>query len=230
MSGRDEGFLTRWSRLKREPEPVAPEAVEPPAAPAADLATSVEEIVAALPRIEDLLPGQSLSGFMQTGVPVELKNAALRRMWTIDPAIRDFVGEALDYAYDYNTPGGAPGFGPMITSPDQVNEVLAMFDKAMPRAVTDSASAGVSDNLPQQDDATRKDDPIVAAAQHSAPVAGADRPPLLQPVAPLGAEPAQTLDSPQEPVRASSAASQDKSAKTSALPSRSRRHGSALPH
>ena len=29
----------------------------------------------------------------------------------LDPAIRDFVGHARDYAYDWNTPGGVPGSG-----------------------------------------------------------------------------------------------------------------------
>ena len=32
-------------------------------------------------------------------------------MWTLDPAIRDFVGHARDYAYDWNQPGGVPGSG-----------------------------------------------------------------------------------------------------------------------
>jgi hypothetical protein len=230
MSGRDEGFLSRWSRLKREPEPETPEAVDPPPAPAADLAQSVEDIVAALPRIEDLLPGQSLSGFMQAGVPVDLKNAALRRMWTIDPAIRDFVGEALDYAYDYNTPGAAPGFGPMITSSDQVNEVLAMFDKAMPKAVPDSAVSSAPDNLPQRDDVTRKGEGVVVAAQQSLPVAAADTASLSRPMTSNVAESVQTLGSSEAVSLPHSVAPQDKPAKTSALPANLRRHGSALPH
>ena len=34
-------------------------------------------------------------------------------MWALDPKIRDYVGEARDYAYDWNTPGGVPGSGPV---------------------------------------------------------------------------------------------------------------------
>ena len=230
MSGSDEGFLSRWSRLKREPEPDKPEAsADAPPSPAADLARSVEEIVAALPRIEDLLPGQSLSGFMQAGVPVDLKNAALRRMWSIDPAIRDFVGEALDYAYDYNTPGAAPGFGPMVTSSEQVNEVLAMFDKALPQGV-DSLAKGPPDNLPHQSDVPRNVDPDNVALQHST---GRDEP--LYGVAAEGAaepssEPAPALDSGLGAGQAVSVALRDTPAKTNALTPKLRRHGSALPH
>ncbi|QCK86952.1 DUF3306 domain-containing protein [Phreatobacter aquaticus] len=230
MSGSDEGFLSRWSRLKREPEPEAPEVVEPPPAPASDLAKSVEEIVAALPRIEDLLPGQSLSGFMQAGVPVDLKNAALRRMWTIDPAIRDFVGEALDYAYDYNTPGGAPGFGPMITSPDQVNEVLAMFDKAMPKLTPDSRMTGDSDNLPQHDDVTRKADLADAASQQNRAGLASQEASLPTPMTVAATEPAPALDFARAKADHGPVALQEKSVNSAALPSKSRRHGSALPH
>jgi hypothetical protein len=43
-------------------------------------------------------------------VPEALKLAALRRMWTLDPAIRDYVGPA-EYAWDFNDPGSMAGFG-----------------------------------------------------------------------------------------------------------------------
>jgi len=42
-------------------------------------------------------------------VPEHLRNAALRKSWALDPAIRNYVNPALDYAYDWNTPGGVPG-------------------------------------------------------------------------------------------------------------------------
>jgi hypothetical protein len=42
-------------------------------------------------------------------VPLELRSAALRRAWSLDPSIRDFIGPA-DYAWDYNAPDGVPGF------------------------------------------------------------------------------------------------------------------------
>ncbi len=109
-----EGFLSRWSRLKREPEP-APVPVEPapPAAaePALPEGKTLDDLIAELPKIEELVPGQSLAAFMQPWVPTPLRNAALQRMWLLDPAIRDYVSPALDYAYDYNTREPLPDSG-----------------------------------------------------------------------------------------------------------------------
>ena len=39
--------------------------------------------------------------------PQALRSAALRKAWTADPLIRDFVN-SLDYGWDFNTPGGLP--------------------------------------------------------------------------------------------------------------------------
>jgi hypothetical protein len=73
---------------------------------------SAEEI-SGLPRIEDLTPETDLTQFLGKGVPAALRNAALRRAWALDPMIRDHVGEARDYAYDWNVAGGVPGSGPI---------------------------------------------------------------------------------------------------------------------
>lgn len=122
MSNND-SFLSRWSRLKRttETETAPPPAPEdspspeaapdaPPPAPQAPPLLSEEEL-AALPRIEDLTLGSDIRAFMRPGVPSALRNAALRRMWSITPAIRDYRDPAVDYAWDWNTPGGVPGDG-----------------------------------------------------------------------------------------------------------------------
>ena len=42
----------------------------------------------------------------------ELSRAALRRAWSADPAIRDFVGLA-ENAWDFTDPNAMPGFGPL---------------------------------------------------------------------------------------------------------------------
>lgn len=126
MSRGHEGFIARWSRLKREPEPAAAPAEQPTAAaapPALPEGRTLDDLLAELPKLEDLVPGQSLAAFMQPWVPTGLRNAALQRMWLLDPAIRDYVSPALDYAYDYNTPGAAPGFGPMETGRDRKSVV-----------------------------------------------------------------------------------------------------------
>ncbi|HZF74490.1 MAG TPA: DUF3306 domain-containing protein [Acetobacteraceae bacterium] len=123
MSG--EGFLSRWSRRKRgeevaEPEPApappaepVPEAAPLPPAPVAQEAapSETEEAfdLSALPKVEELTATSDISGFMRPGVPAWLRTAALRRIWSLDPEIRSFVGPA-DYAWDYNAPDGVPGF------------------------------------------------------------------------------------------------------------------------
>ncbi len=136
--GRGEGFLSRWSRRKqaaREGAPAAGTPAEEAAAPEAlaeaplpvahppEPETETEIDLASLPRIEDLTIASDVTAFLRKGVPAVLRNAALRRMWSLDPAIRDFIGPA-DYAWDWNTPGGAPGYMADIASGPDV-EALA---------------------------------------------------------------------------------------------------------
>ena len=42
--------------------------------------------------------------------PPDLTRAALRRAWSADPSIRDFIGLS-ENSWDFNAPGGVPGFG-----------------------------------------------------------------------------------------------------------------------
>src|SRR5207245_615081 len=46
------------------------------------------------------------------GVPAALTRAALRRAWSADPAIRDFIGLS-ENSWDFTAPGGVAGFGPL---------------------------------------------------------------------------------------------------------------------
>ncbi|MGX7703435.1 DUF3306 domain-containing protein [Methylobacterium sp. Gmos1] len=126
-----DGFLARWSRRKRDearrPADVAPEAVpaEPASVPPEDEAGLTPEELAQLPSLDALTAATDLTPFLRAGVPRALRNAALRRMWSVDPAIRDFVSEAREYAYDWNTPGGVPGTGGLISA----EEVRAMVER-----------------------------------------------------------------------------------------------------
>jgi Protein of unknown function (DUF3306) len=67
---------------------------------------------ASLPPLESIEAGTDVSAFLRPGVPADLAQAALRRAWVADPAVRDFVGLA-ENAWDFNAPGGVPGFGPL---------------------------------------------------------------------------------------------------------------------
>jgi hypothetical protein len=115
------GFLARWSRRKRrlerdpaEPPPLAHTPDPAPEAPTFDPAS--------LPPVDSLTLASDLSAFLRTEVPAALRNAALRRIWSLDPGIRDFVGPA-DYAWDFNAPDGVPGFAGSLAG--EVKELLA---------------------------------------------------------------------------------------------------------
>jgi hypothetical protein len=114
----EEGFLSRWSRRKRAVEAGQPEQEPPAAPPAATVPPSPAPAPvpeeppfdpATLPPVESLTIESDITAFLRKEVPAALKRAALRKAWSLDPAIRDFVGPA-DYAWDYNAPDGVPGF------------------------------------------------------------------------------------------------------------------------
>lgn len=168
-------FLARWSRRKQEAkrvesdtpvesgstEPLAEGEVAAADAPDAVLQISEEEL-AALPSIEDMTSETDLTQFLRAGIPAVLRKAALRRMWALDPAIRDYVGEALDYAYDWNTPGGVPGSGPMLATDD----VQGMLRQIM---------GGTEAPVPEQDLAVRSEMPSQAETAQGAAGEGPDQ-------------------------------------------------------
>jgi hypothetical protein len=63
-----------------------------------------------LPPIGSIGVGSDIRAFLAAGVPADVTRAALRRAWSADPAIRDFIGLS-ENAWDFNAPGGVPGFG-----------------------------------------------------------------------------------------------------------------------
>ena len=126
-----ENFLERWSKRKlANAEPAAPEQEEIPphaekavdaAAPVAKgdapnmLAENTEDKpfdLASLPSIESIGANTDVTAFLRAGVPPDLTRAALRRAWTSDPAIRDFVG-LVENGWDFNDPQAMGGFGPI---------------------------------------------------------------------------------------------------------------------
>ena len=106
-------FLSRWSQRKQKAKPPdrdapAPDADAPPA-PVAASEAEPEFDLSSLPKLEDLTATTDITAFLRKGVPEHLRNAALRKSWALDPPIRNYVNPALEYAYDWNTPGGVPG-------------------------------------------------------------------------------------------------------------------------
>jgi hypothetical protein len=109
------GFLARWSQRKHEakqPEPkrdVPAAEAEVPKEPVSEGDATQQFDLSSLPKLEDLTETTDITGFLRKGVPEHLRNAVLRKSWALDPAIRNYVNPALDYAYDWNTAGGVPG-------------------------------------------------------------------------------------------------------------------------
>ena len=152
-----ENFISRWSRRKREAgdEKSQPkstntaQAVRPAAgedanvrSPEAAAATSPmpELDAASLPPIESIKAGSDISAFMRSGVPSALRHAALRRAWSVDPAIRDFKGPNENF-WDVAGPDGIAGFGDLNPNLDLKRMVSELFGKnASEKAGTDSAN------------------------------------------------------------------------------------------
>jgi hypothetical protein len=77
---------------------------------------------------------------MQAGVPSALRHAALRRAWSADPAIRDFMGPTENF-WDAAGPEGVPGFGNLDPNLDIKRLVSEMFGESAPaRAQPDSTN------------------------------------------------------------------------------------------
>ena len=139
-----EGFLSRWSRLKRgEDQPLPATGKTPvlePEPAGANTPVSAEAVpslidLTKLPRLDELTSNSDFAAFLQKGVPEELKRLALRKAWSLDPAIRDFV-EVAENQYDWNTPGGVPGFGEIAPGTD-MQALLAQAIGDMPKAVVE---------------------------------------------------------------------------------------------
>ncbi len=146
-----EDFLSRWSRRKRAEEEARerPAGEKPLAEPAAakEIAPDDSEKSAAktgttaaakpepefdlssLPSIESIGADTDIRPFLRTGVPEELRRAALRRAWAADPAIRDYIGPS-ENSWDFNAPGSMYGFDPSNPEFDVQKAVRELFGGA----------------------------------------------------------------------------------------------------
>jgi hypothetical protein len=128
-----EGFLLRWSRRKRnaaDAEPDRAEAASPEESVRADAPQAGQKEKALgtppdaaegkneaaepafdlskLPSIDSITAETDIRAFLAPGVPPALTQAALRRAWSVDPKIRDFI-EVAENQWDFTAPG-VPGF------------------------------------------------------------------------------------------------------------------------
>ena len=111
---RGEGFLSRWSRRKRQveidpPEPEEPAeagALEPAGDPEPELVDEELEanrLAAEAIDIESLGKDDDFSVFLKRGVPELLRRTALRKMWRTDPVFANLDG-LNDYDTDFRNP------------------------------------------------------------------------------------------------------------------------------
>ncbi|WP_027172353.1 DUF3306 domain-containing protein [Methylobacterium sp. 10] len=160
MSGSD--FFSRWSKRKhalvRELPPTRDPLESEPVPLSDELAdgeTLPPEELAKLPSLDSLTAQTDLIQFLRAGVPMVMRKAALRRMWSLDTNIRDYVSEAREYAYDWNAVGGVPGNGPLLPTDDIKAMLRDIFDgtpveEAEPEPMTVEAKPIEADRLGEQ--------------------------------------------------------------------------------
>ncbi len=196
----DDEFLARWSRRKREaraqatqPDPAAHDEVQsaPPPAVTDDAA---DFDLSGLPSLDAITAATDIKAFLRKGVPQELIRAALRRAWSTDPAIRDFVGLA-ENAWDFNDPTAMPGFGPLDYSEgelaglvDRIVGGLRQSAELLPETSVEAADC--SRELPQ-------------AETSSAAVVGEESETMEFAPVPVAPQPAvaETIESEDQPIR-----------------------------
>lgn len=229
MSAPD-GFLRRWSQRKRAAQAQeSPAETDLPAPIGAESAANTEmpetageaqnEALAArdpapdfdlssLPAIETLDAASDAHAFMQPGVPLALRNAALQRLWREDPAIRDFIGP-VEMGWNFNDPNGVAGFGPLDANID-----LGAMLRGIVGAPPEPAEAQKDEASPQ-DSREREVEPDAAIAPQAArPASLTHGPGALRPLV-------------QEPDASSRVAEPAPSPPLALGPAK--RHGGALP-
>jgi hypothetical protein len=227
MSSADDSFFARWSRRKQAvrtaENPAPPE--EKPAETAAEIEAETRDLPLPkagpddavtpepLPRLEDLTERSELTSFLRKGVPKALQNAALRKMWSLDPAIRDHIGLA-EYAWDFNQPGTMAGFGPL-----EAKEAAAGFLATMSRGVpADPDTTAAAPDNPDQPSAH-----VTSTSAEQAATGPQDE-------RAIASEPGQSAEPPQPAGAACQSPPAEGSGPAESSPRPSRpRHGSAVP-
>jgi hypothetical protein len=194
-----DGFLERWSRRKlaegreteaeQPAEEAAPAADEPDAEGLDEEGLDEEELdeeeLAKLPSLESFTVKTDLAPFLRKGVPQALKNAAMRKMWMLDPAVRDHVDFAVDYAWDWNTPGGVAGNAGTISQ----DSITRMMDALKPKDKPE----------PEATVAGAPDEPEAAASAQPEAAASAEPEAHAEAEAPQEAAEADAPGTPEEP-------------------------------
>ncbi|MBS4045156.1 MAG: DUF3306 domain-containing protein [Alphaproteobacteria bacterium] len=197
-----EGFLSRWSKRKAEvrQQEQAPAATEPAPLPEAE----EEEIdLATLPSIDSLTVESDFSVFLKKGVPLAMRNAALRKLWLTEPSVVNYKA-LVEYNWDFT----APGYGELLPTDNiakMAQQVFSGFSQTPKPEDTPQAEAAQDPQLqptPQPALPAPEDDAIAAVRRSEQPIQDE---PAAEPAHKSVSEPAPDLAPPR------------------------RRHGGALP-
>jgi hypothetical protein len=164
----EDSFLERWARRKRaaandaslpgakrapdDPRPAGDAAdggeyqtKQPDPRPAGEGEAPPDFDLAKLPSLDSITAETDIRAFLRPGVPAELSRAALRRAWSADPAIREFIGLA-EYDWDFNSGEAIAGFGPLEMTEELRRRVTDMVGRNLPSHQPDrSEASGTND-------------------------------------------------------------------------------------
>ena len=101
--------------------------------PSACAAPATAFDLSTLPSLDSIGAQTNITAFMQNGVPAELQLAALRRGWSMDPAIRDYKGlQENDWDFEFDADNDILGFGDL----DPDFDVQSMMARTAQRTPT----------------------------------------------------------------------------------------------
>lgn len=182
MSENEGGFFSRWSQRKQavklglaEEEKAQPKNLEPVSSKAAPLVTTQQDAADNKPEpvklptladVEQLTPQSDFSSFMSQGVTPEVRNAAMKKLFT-DPHYN--VMDGLDiYIGDYNTPDPMPaGMLAKMVGAQFLGLVKAPEDVAQSNPLESQIQHLPDTNLTAQADKLDKSEPLENnSAQH----------------------------------------------------------------
>jgi len=164
----------RGARSFERPEPLTPPlsqrerehtASDDPASPRPPCTVDPVFDLTKLPPIESITAETDIRAFLAPGIPVELSRAALRRAWSADPRIREFVGLS-ENSWDFNAAGAIPGFGALEMT-DEVRRHVARL--LSPKVADDDPARSASLPHDRREQCTDVEESVHSQEQHTEP-------------------------------------------------------------
>jgi hypothetical protein len=238
----EDNFLDRWSRRKRglenekdseqeqaglPSEAAVPDVESEKQQPATEDKAEVQEPafdLSQLPSIDSITATTDIRMFMLPGVPLVLRQAALRKVWMIDPKIRDFI-EMAENQWDFTV--NSPGFDFSPPSGDIQKMVAEIFGKSHDEKEAEAKlTAAEPEPVPSREETVKKEVVATETVRLTETDAGSENRKAIPD--PVQAEPDTEI---AEEKKSGDIASQNDAATRDqigqAIPRR--RHGSALP-